>query len=290
MTTGPIEALVRMLDRPTSDKPTSVELIESRLRVVTWNLWWRYGPWERRRPAIEATLGSLDADVIALQEVWDDGVANMAAGLGQVMAYHHVYRSAEKRNGIGFGNAILSRWPIARTDWRPLPGDQESGEGRCVLFAELDGPNGPIQVFVTHLNWRFDHSHIRQQQVREIARFVASKRPRSYPPIVCGDFNAEPASEEIRMMTGLATCPVERVVFRDAWRDGGDGSGGYTWDNHNGFAHAELEPDRRIDYIFVGWPKDRGAGHVVSCRLAGNEPVGGVWPSDHFAVVADLRY
>jgi hypothetical protein len=24
-------------------------------------------------------------------------------------------------------------------------------------------------------------------------------------------------------------------------------------------------------------------------RLAGNAPVAGVWPSDHFAVVADLR-
>ncbi len=279
-----------MLDRSTPDKPTSGKLIESRLRVVTWNLWWRYGPWERRRPAIEATLGSLDADVIALQEVWQDGEANMAAELGQVLTRTHVHRSAEKRNGIGFGNAILSRWPVATTDWRPLPGDQESGEGRCVVFAELDGPNGPVQVFVTHLNWRFDHSHIRQQQVSEIALFVASKRPRPYPPIVCGDFNAEPASEEIRMMTGLTTCPVAGVVFRDAWRDGGDGGKGYTWDNHNEFAKAELEPDRRIDYIFVGWPKDRGAGQVVSCRLAGNEPVGGMWPSDHFAVVADLRY
>ena len=279
-----------MLDRPTSAKPTNVKLIESRLRVVTWNVWWRYGPWERRRPAIEATLSALDADVIALQEVWEDSGGNLAAELGQALGRGHVHRSAEKRNGIGIGNAILSRWPIARTDWRPLPGAQESGEGRCVLFAELDGPNGPIQVFATHLNWRFDHSHVRQKQVSEVVRFVASKRPRRYPPIVCGDFNAEPASEEIRMMTGLTTCPVEGLVFRDAWRDGGDGSDGFTWDNRNAFAAAELEPDRRIDYIFVGWPKDRGAGHVVGCRLAGNEPVDGVWPSDHFAVVAELRY
>jgi hypothetical protein len=28
---------------------------------------------------------------------------------------------------------------------------------------------------------------------------------------------------------------------------------------------------------------------VESVRLAGAAPVGGVWPSDHFAVVADLR-
>ncbi len=40
--------------------------IETRLRVLTWNIWWRFGPWERRRPAIGATLARLDADVIAL--------------------------------------------------------------------------------------------------------------------------------------------------------------------------------------------------------------------------------
>lgn len=279
-----------MLDRPTTDKTKPVAPIDSRIRVVSWNIWWRYGPWERRRPIIEATLRALDADVIALQEVWDDGTANLAADLAQALERNHVFQSAEKRNGIGFGNAVLSRWPITKTDWRPLPGEQESDEGRCVLFAELGGPHGPVQVFATHLNWRFDHGGIRQRQVIEIARFVASKRPRSYPPIVCGDFNAEPMSDEIRMMTGQAACPIEGVVFRDAWNVAGDASEGYTWDNKNRFAQAEFEPSRRIDYVFVGEAMARGAGHVVECRLAGNEPVEGLWPSDHFAVVAELRY
>lgn len=279
-----------MLDRPTAETSASAELIESRLRVATWNIWWRYGPWERRRPAIEAWLRSVDADVIALQEVWDDGRTNMAAELCRTMGYRHVYQGSERENGVGIGNAVLSRWTIGRTDWRPLPGAQESGERRCVLFAEIDGQNGAFQVFTTHLNWRLGHSHIRQQQVTEIARFVASKRPRTYPAIVCGDFNAEPDSDEIRMMTGKMACPIEGLVLRDAWRDGGDGSGGHSWDNRNVFAQASLWPDRRIDYIFVGWPKSGGAGHVVGCRLAGDQPVDGVWPSDHFAVTADLRY
>jgi hypothetical protein len=29
---------------------------------------------------------------------------------------------------------------------------------------------------------------------------------------------------------------------------------------------------------------------VVDCRVAGNEPVDGVWPSDHHAVLAEIRY
>jgi cation transport ATPase len=31
---------------------------------MTWNVWWRFGPWERRQAAIAATLEALDADVV----------------------------------------------------------------------------------------------------------------------------------------------------------------------------------------------------------------------------------
>src|SRR6185503_16487095 len=51
-----------------------------------------------------------------------------------------------------------------------------------------------------------------------------------------------------------------------------------------------LLPNRRIDYILVGRPRRGGAGHVLAGALAGVEPVQGIVPSDHYAVVADLRY
>ena len=84
------------------------------------------------------------------------------------------------------------------------------------------------------------------------------------------------------------TVPVPKLVFFDAWRAGGDGPG-TTWDNRNGFAAADSEPDRRIDYVLVGYPRDVGVGHVTAATLVGDEPVGGVWPSDHFGVCADVR-
>ena len=92
------------------------------------------------------------------------------------------------------------------------------------------------------------------------------------------------------MLTGLTTCPVEGLFFHDAWGGAGGEGPGYTWDNDNPYASAKFEANRRIDYILVGWPEARGAGHIVDCRIAGNEPVGGVWPSDHHAVLAELRY
>lgn len=46
-------------------------------------------------------------------------------------------------------------------------------------------------------------------------------------------------------------------------------------------------PDSRIDYVLVGLPR-QGRGPVGTARLGGDAPVDGVWPSDHFAVIADL--
>ena len=264
--------------------------IETRLRVLTWNIWWRFGPWERRQPAIAATLAGLDADVIALQEVWGDETTNLAAELAAGLGYHHAFASGMDMNGFGFGNALLSRWPIVRHESTMLHGLKETGEGRLALFAKIDGPRGQLPVFSTHLNWRFEQSHIRQRQVTDLAHFVDRMRPWTFPPIVCGDFNAESGSEEIRMLTELTTCPVDGLVFHDAWRVAGGAGSGITWDNTNPYVVTVFEPDRRIDYILVGWPEARGAGHIVDCLVTGNEPVDGVWPSDHHAVLAELCY
>ena len=92
------------------------------------------------------------------------------------------------------------------------------------------------------------------------------------------------------MLTGLAAVPVPKLVFLDAWRTGGDGGPGHTWSSVNPFTIVDSEPDRRIDYVLAGYPRDRGAGEIVSARVEATTPVEGVQPSDHYAVYAELRY
>jgi endonuclease/exonuclease/phosphatase family metal-dependent hydrolase len=266
--------------------------------VLTWNLWWRFGPWEERQPAIAATIERLDPDVVCLQETWADAVAGLADRLG----YHHAYTSRLDYDGVGFGNGVLARWPLSGNETLALPAPEGADEMRTCLRADVahpDHPEAPLQVFSTHLNWRFDQSDVRQDQVRAICRFVADSPERSFPPILCGDFNAEPDSDEIRMLTGKAALPVPKLVFNDGWAVAGGSSGGAgagaasgsgeTWSNVNPYARLDLEPDRRIDYVFAGWPKAGGGGQVLDCRVVGDEPVDDVWPSDHFGVLATLR-
>lgn len=269
-------------------------MAERALRVLTWNLWWRFGPWEERLPAIVATIRALDPDLVALQEVWVADGTSSAHVVAEALGHHVEVAHRLELDGVGFGNAVVSRWPIVRTAVRPLPSPADVGldahdEERLVLMGEVDAPGRPVQLFSTHLNWRHDHSAVRQAQVRELCAFVASERPGAYPPIVCGDLNAEPHSDEVRALTGQAAVPEPGLVFRDAWTAPGCDGPGTTWSDANPHARAEHEQERRIDYVLAGWRRDDGGGAVRSCRVVGDAPVEGVWPSDHFGVLAELE-
>src|SRR5688500_7663238 len=95
------------------------DLVASTVRVATWNVWWRFGPWEQRQPAILATLRALDADIICLQETWPEQAASLAAELSM----HHEAACGLELDDLEFGNAVLSRWPIDAADVCPLPAD-----------------------------------------------------------------------------------------------------------------------------------------------------------------------
>ena len=83
--------------------------------------------------------------------------------------------------------------------------------------------------------------------------------------------------------------PEPPLVFFDAWDHAGVGDG-FTWSNANPYAVKDLEHDRRIDFVYSGFPKAGGAGHVTRAELIGTEAIDGVMPSDHYGVLAELRY
>lgn len=259
-------------------------LIETTLRVVTWNVWGRHGPWERREPAIIAALRAAAPDVVVLPEAWETPADGQCGRLGSALGLdHHAYLPGSADSGLG----VLSRWPILHHADQPLG----SGAPGTVLFTELDGPRGPVQVFGVMLAWRLDHGLVRQGQVRDLATYVAKTQNRHGPVVVCGDFNAPPDSDEIRALTGRREAGLADFVLFDAWEVAGPpGAAGVTWSRSNPWAAPSLLPDRRIDYVFTTWPRRGGAGSAVEARLAGEAAADGVVPSDHYAVVVDLRY
>src|SRR5205807_2210813 len=82
----------------------------------------------------------------------------------------------------------------------------------------LSGPRGLIQVYGLVMDaWWFDQSQARQDAVRELLTCVNQAQDKRAPLIVCGDFNADPDSDEIRMLTGRTAAPVPGLSFCDAW-------------------------------------------------------------------------
>jgi endonuclease/exonuclease/phosphatase family metal-dependent hydrolase len=262
-------------------------IIETTLRILTWNVWGRYEPWRDREAAIVATVRDARPDVVVLTEAWSKGADSQCARLaGPLDLPHHVFSGvpAQEDADALSGVAVLSRWPIRRESSLDLGGARSQ-------YAELSGPRGPVQVYGLVMDaWWFDESRARQDAVRELLTHVDRTQDERAPLIVAGDFNADPDSDEIRMLTGRTSVPVPGLSFYDAWEVAGSSSPGHTWSNANPWATQLLWPDRRIDYVFSAAPRPGGAGHPVDVALVGTEPVDGVHGSDHYAVVASLRY
>ncbi|HEX4459410.1 MAG TPA: endonuclease/exonuclease/phosphatase family protein [Polyangia bacterium] len=269
------------------------------LRVVTLNIWNNQGPWPERLRLIRRELGDLLPDIVGLQEVLhlepspgQPATPDQAQAIGDGLGYYSAFASAwHIGGGLQFGNALLSRWPIVHADNFQLPCEPDD-ETRGLLHCVLESPHGRISVFVTHLSWKLHQSDIRQQQVAFIAGKVRDLAPideHGFPPILMGDFNAEPESDEIRYLRGYTSRLGRSIYFCDCFAAAGDGSPGYSYARANPYALRAHEPNRRLDYIFSRGPDRALRGEPLSARLCFNQPSDGVWPTDHYGVLAEIQ-
>jgi endonuclease/exonuclease/phosphatase family metal-dependent hydrolase len=260
-----------------------------RLRVLTLNIWNRSGPWDKRLPLIREGIAKLSPDLIGLQEVIQAEGRSQADDIREGLGYEAAFGLAhDLGDGVHFGNAVLSRWPIASHKVLPLPAG-ESTEQRSLLFAEIASPHGTIPFFVTHLNWRFHEGIVREAQVFAVAEHVKSLAPiAGLPPFLVGDFNAQPEATEIRFLKGLASMHGKSTFFSDCFEHAGQGPG-YTFDaTRNPFAASTHEYPRRIDYVFVRGPDEKVRGKPLLAKVAFEELTQGVAATDHYGVYAEV--
>jgi endonuclease/exonuclease/phosphatase family metal-dependent hydrolase len=282
---------------------------EGVLRVATLNIASLLEPgWEERRHELVVWLDRLDADVVCLQEVWSDAGSPSTAGWIVEQCppdrWHWVDGGfpfpAElwPDQSLRFGSAVLSRWPVDEhhlvalpVDERPDPPHPAYRMQAELLHARTNG----IDVFSTHLAPPPAQAYHRRVQVLAIDDEVRRLADPSalLPAILCGDFNAEPDSDEIRFLCSLATIEGRSTYFQDAWRTVPPSDPGYTDDGRtNPLADLIARPRKRIDYVFVGdaFLREGGAGLVERAALWGHEVLEARLPSDHYGVVAEIRW
>ncbi len=192
-----------------------------------------------------ATIASLDADVLGLQEVDRDqprsGHADLTTLAAEAMgATGHRFAAAlsgtpdswsaateDEPDGAAYGIALLSRFPVQHWHTIRLPAapvllpyrfegrvraEWVRDEPRVALLADLETPRGPLRVVNTHLSflpwWN-------GRQLRLLTRSLGRARG---PTVLTGDLNMRPRRAE--RITGLgslatgATFPADRPVVQ----------------------------------------------------------------------------
>lgn len=268
-----------------------------RLKLLTLNTWGRTAPWPSRRTLIAEGIRTLDPHVVALNEVWNDHEGNVADEIARAIGgVWHIHHAAAYRLGPArtCGNAVMSRFPIVSVAAWPLTvptGDQD----RNLVHAMVATPWGSLPVFVTHLSWMFHQGAARLLQLRQVLDRIQAYAPiqkgdqpgELLPPVLMGDLNSEPDSDEIRLLRGLAADP-RGCYLADCFAIRGTGSG-HTWHRNNAYAAREHYPDRRIDYIFVRGPDRWYRGEPLAARVVLDGDRDGVFASDHYGVYAEVR-
>src|SRR5262249_48535929 len=122
------------------------------MRLVTYNIHKARGMDGRTSiKRIANVLSGLDADIIALQEVF--AVGDSAEGQVELIASELGLRSAfgctRHHRGRPYGNAILSRWPILKSGDMDISWHRR--EKRGCIRADLKTPLGPLHVFNIHM-------------------------------------------------------------------------------------------------------------------------------------------
>jgi endonuclease/exonuclease/phosphatase family metal-dependent hydrolase len=284
------------------------------LRIVTLNVGSLFeAHWDLRAPRIADALLRLAPDVVCLQEVAESSIRPNAAHeiveqierLGGDLT-HFAYgglpvtsKLFEDEPDLRFGSAVLACRPVEAVATHALPVEPDDPSVRTIGWELFHARVGELDVFSTHLCPAPKDANHRRLQVQEIDRLIKAargpvdtdpwdpSRP-TVPAILCGDFNAEPDSDEIRFLSGFTPLGGVDTFYQDAWRVAGDAGGGFTNDWRNPFGDALNVHRKRIDYVFVGDPfvrRDR-AGRILECHTVLDEVVDGVPLSDHLGVLA----
>jgi endonuclease/exonuclease/phosphatase family metal-dependent hydrolase len=153
---------------------------EPRIRVLTYNI--LLGG-ERREERIAAVLARSGADLIALQEVQDNGMVGRLAGqLGMIAV------SGSPSDGGRLGLAVLTRLPVAAHR-----NHRHAGMLRSHLEVTVAPPRGErLRLHVVHLAARFGErakgEARRMEELEHVLTDIGGEAP--MPHLVVGDFNS----------------------------------------------------------------------------------------------------
>ncbi|KAF0185228.1 MAG: endonuclease/exonuclease/phosphatase family protein [Hyphomonadaceae bacterium] len=243
------------------------------IRVVTLNFWKDEGDLGARLPLIASGLVGLAADIVCLQEVYAD--ADMCVGrylareLGLSLAAHPARAKVRNGQASTSGLAILTSWRIMAAEAHELPMHEADGQ-RLAQLVEVLSPQGRLGVLNLHLSHLRDDVGVAARARQLDAAAAWAQRDGRRPLVIAGDFNA-----------GVDAPEVKQFVRRYDADFGTDASA---------LASSTLRcrANAAVDHVALVGGGSRWHVCARDTVLTEVDPVNGVWPSDHFGVLATL--
>lgn len=197
----------------------------TRLRVLSYNI--HHGEGVDRKldlKRIAKVILSVQPDVVALQEVDQkvkrSGGVDQPAELARLTGMNVVFGANIELQGGLYGNAVLSRFPIARHRNHLLPNIDDS-EQRGVIEVEIEIPQTEqtVLLLATHLDYRPDERE-RLASAQVINELISVNPDR--PALLAGDLNATPESATLqlfgKMWTPANAKPMATVPVKEPTR------------------------------------------------------------------------
>ena len=240
-----------------------------KLRVATYNVHGCVGMDKQRSESrIADVIASLSADIVGLQELDQNRARSAAIDQAGVIAkqlgWHHYFHPAMRRAEELYGDAILSRYPIAVRQAVELPGNAPwyCRETRGITWAEAETPLGLVHIVNTHFGLG-RRERILQARLLTSAGWLGAVTS-DMPVVVLGDFNSVPWSPAYRMIARelhdvrrLVASPVSMRTYPTKF------------------------PALAVDHIFI-----TPALRALNMHVHRGPPARQA--SDHFPLVADL--
>ncbi len=255
------------------------------LRVMTFNLRLNIasdGPnaWPHRRDMVASMVRFHRADLVGVQEALPDQLSDLDAllpefdrfGAGRTAA-----RSGE-HSAIFYRNdrfEVLDQSTFWLSETPQVPGSKgwDAAYERIVTWGRMRDRRTGSTFF--HFNTHFDHvgKVARRESARLLVQKIGEIAGAGAHVIVTGDFNDVPGSEAYDTLVSAGFLDTYTLSERPHH---GPTS---TWNEFR-----EIQPGRRIDFIFVG-----GAFRVLQHAIL-SDTFDGRFPSDHLPVVADVAF
>ena len=169
-----------------------------------------HGNIARRFKTIAEGLVRSDYDLVGIQEAWFDKDALI---LSNGAGFPHYVRFPRTGNYLGTGLALLSRFPVEKSAqiifttrpsfFRIYNGEFVANKG--ALWARVDTPRGPLDVYDTHLVADYpsiNYPTLRLTQIFELTEFILLHSPDS-PFVLMGDINSGPGMPGYRLLMAL---------------------------------------------------------------------------------------